>query len=131
VIAAVPGWERLAVSVLLTPLRGRGVKLRAESRRPVFIEGLQFDDGGGADIADVQPNAFVFCASKIGFNGFALFAEFFRGRQTTVSEPAHSTDVNNICAAGGCGFSLVGKSAEVVEGMAGDANLKFGGRGSG
>src|SRR5207248_7645152 len=57
VIAAVPGGERLAIAVLLQPIRGRGGELRAKVLGPIAVEGFELHDRSGADVTNAQADA--------------------------------------------------------------------------
>src|SRR5439155_1403207 len=114
----------MAAAILLTPVRWRRVKLGAQFRRPVFVEGFEFDNRSGADVTDGQANAASLCIAKIGFGFLALLDEFFGGRQALVTEGAEARHVKDVRATGGGGFGLATDGAEMVESVAGDADLK-------
>ena len=102
------------------------MNLRPQIRGPISIEGFKINDGSGADVTDGQPNAIAFGLSNVSPRGVALTPHFFRRGQTVVAQATKACDVDNIGATSGGGIRLRADRAEVIEGMTGNAELKFG-----
>ena len=130
ILTAVPGRQRLAVAILLQPLGRRCVKPFPKFCRPVFVECLQLDDGGGADVPERQPDTVVAGVAQISQGvrqrGLALFGQFFRDRQTPIAKASEAGHVKDRCAAGRRGFCLIADGTEMIEGMAGFADAQKG-----
>jgi hypothetical protein len=100
----------------------RGVKLLAQRRRPVAIEGVQLNDGSGTDVANDQPNPTFARVSDIVGNVPFLIQKFRFGWQALVSQRTQARCVNDIRSRCRRNVCLIPDISEVIKGMTGNTN---------
>ncbi len=114
----------MTLAIDLPPLSRTRAKLRAKFACPIFVETLEFHDGGCAEIAQGQSQTASFGIGEVVSGGLLLAAQILDRRQSLISQRTDSRDVEDGRPAGQRRLCLLAERAQMIEGVGSDPNLK-------